>query len=230
MPTASTPSCATQAPRSQARARADAARPHRRGERHQGRESQAGRGSAWVLRGDRGITYAPAMPAGSRLVAGEWWPADYSGPPLVSLENRTADGPRPQDRRYRHRQRARPQHDGPHRQSARRRLAKPRHQFRPGVLARRLRRRAAYRYRDADLCRRRHDGARKRARSRRWPTLSRRSPPCASRTRSMRSTTSSATWCWRCAAPARSRSSPRPWCLAARWPPASASASMTRWC
>ena len=50
-----------------------------------------GEGSAWVLRGDRGITYAPALPAGSRLIAGEWWPADYAGPPLVSLENRTAD-------------------------------------------------------------------------------------------------------------------------------------------
>jgi putative ABC transport system permease protein len=50
-----------------------------------------GDGSAWVLRGDRGITYAPALPAGSRLVAGEWWPADYSGPPLVSLERKTAD-------------------------------------------------------------------------------------------------------------------------------------------
>jgi putative ABC transport system permease protein len=50
-----------------------------------------GEGSAWVLRGDRGITYAPSLPAGSRLVAGEWWPADYSGPPLVSLENRTAE-------------------------------------------------------------------------------------------------------------------------------------------
>jgi putative ABC transport system permease protein len=50
-----------------------------------------GEGSAWVLRGDRGITYAPALPAGSRLVAGEWWSADYSGPPLVSLENRTAE-------------------------------------------------------------------------------------------------------------------------------------------
>ncbi len=50
-----------------------------------------GEGSAWVLRGDRGITYAPALPAGSRLVAGQWWSADYSGPPLVSLENRTAE-------------------------------------------------------------------------------------------------------------------------------------------
>lgn len=47
-------------------------------------------GSAWVLRGDRGITYAAALPPGSRLVAGQWWAADYSGPPLVSLEERTA--------------------------------------------------------------------------------------------------------------------------------------------
>jgi len=47
-------------------------------------------GSAWVLRGDRGITYATTIPAGSRLVAGEWWKADYAGTPLVSLENRTA--------------------------------------------------------------------------------------------------------------------------------------------
>jgi putative ABC transport system permease protein len=46
--------------------------------------------SAWVLRGDRGITYASTLPRGSRLVAGSWWPADYSGPPLVSLEEKTA--------------------------------------------------------------------------------------------------------------------------------------------
>ena len=50
-----------------------------------------GEGSAWVLRGDRGITYADRLPAGSHLVAGAWWPADYSGPPLVSLESRTAE-------------------------------------------------------------------------------------------------------------------------------------------
>ena len=49
-----------------------------------------GEGSAWVLRGDRGITYAATVPEGSRLVAGEWWAADYAGTPLVSLENRTA--------------------------------------------------------------------------------------------------------------------------------------------
>ena len=47
-------------------------------------------GSRWVLRGDRGITFARRIPAGSRLVAGQWWSADYSGEPLVSLESRTA--------------------------------------------------------------------------------------------------------------------------------------------
>jgi putative ABC transport system permease protein len=46
--------------------------------------------SRWVLRGDRGITYARAVPAGSRVVDGQWWSASYSGEPLVSLESRTA--------------------------------------------------------------------------------------------------------------------------------------------
>lgn len=40
----------------------------------------------WVLQGDRGITWSTTLPRGSRVVAGEWWPADYKGPPLVSLE------------------------------------------------------------------------------------------------------------------------------------------------
>ncbi|MCC5991425.1 MAG: FtsX-like permease family protein [Rhodobacteraceae bacterium] len=39
----------------------------------------------WVLRGDRGVTYAASMPEGTRLLAGEWWSDDYSGPPLVSF-------------------------------------------------------------------------------------------------------------------------------------------------
>ena len=30
------------------------------------------------------------MPAGSRIVAGRWWSADYTGEPLVSLESKTA--------------------------------------------------------------------------------------------------------------------------------------------
>ena len=49
-----------------------------------------GQRSAWVLRGDRGITYATTVPEGSRIAAGDWWGADYAGEPLVSLESRTA--------------------------------------------------------------------------------------------------------------------------------------------
>lgn len=39
----------------------------------------------WVLRGDRGITYARNIPENSTLAAGEWWPEDYAGKPLVSF-------------------------------------------------------------------------------------------------------------------------------------------------
>ena len=39
----------------------------------------------WAVRGDRGITYAAAPPEGTKIVAGEWWPEDYDGPPLVSF-------------------------------------------------------------------------------------------------------------------------------------------------
>lgn len=40
----------------------------------------------WVLRGDRGITYADQVPQGSRVVKGDWWGENYPGPPLVSFE------------------------------------------------------------------------------------------------------------------------------------------------
>jgi putative ABC transport system permease protein len=48
--------------------------------------------AAWVLQSDRGITYTSELPTGSRLVAGDWWMPDYSGPPLVSFEKQLADG------------------------------------------------------------------------------------------------------------------------------------------
>ena len=48
--------------------------------------------AAWVLQSDRGLTYANEIPTGSRLVEGQWWSADYNGPPLVSFEKRIADG------------------------------------------------------------------------------------------------------------------------------------------
>ena len=49
-------------------------------------------GAQWALRSDRGLTYAAKLPAGSRLVAGAWWPEDYQGPPLVSFDAGLAEG------------------------------------------------------------------------------------------------------------------------------------------
>jgi putative ABC transport system permease protein len=40
---------------------------------------------AWVLRGDRGLTYEAKAPANATLTEGTWWPEDYSGEPLVSF-------------------------------------------------------------------------------------------------------------------------------------------------
>jgi putative ABC transport system permease protein len=47
---------------------------------------------AWALEGDRGVTFAEKPPEGSEVVAGTWWPSDYSGPPLVSMEQEVAEG------------------------------------------------------------------------------------------------------------------------------------------
>jgi len=41
---------------------------------------------AWILRGDRGLTFARELPPANRIVAGDWWPKDYRGPPLVSID------------------------------------------------------------------------------------------------------------------------------------------------
>ena len=46
--------------------------------------------NAWVLKGDRGITWSARQPKGSRLVEGEWWDPNYQGPPLISLDAETA--------------------------------------------------------------------------------------------------------------------------------------------
>lgn len=47
---------------------------------------------AWVLNGDRGLTYSDTVPEGSTVTEGQWWAADYSGPPLVSVEGEIAKG------------------------------------------------------------------------------------------------------------------------------------------
>ena len=40
---------------------------------------------AWLIRGDRGLSYA-TVPPDNPVVAGEWWPEDYAGPPLLSVD------------------------------------------------------------------------------------------------------------------------------------------------
>jgi len=47
-------------------------------------------GSAWVLRGDRALTWSATPPENSEIIAGQWWPADHTGPPLVSMSEEEA--------------------------------------------------------------------------------------------------------------------------------------------
>lgn len=46
----------------------------------------------WIVRGDRGLTWAARPPEGARIVAGKWWPPDYRGKPLISLTSDAASG------------------------------------------------------------------------------------------------------------------------------------------
>ncbi len=47
-------------------------------------------GDHWVVTGDRAVTYAGAMPEGTRILAGDWWPDDYDGPPQISFAEEEA--------------------------------------------------------------------------------------------------------------------------------------------
>jgi putative ABC transport system permease protein len=53
---------------------------------------KASNDSEWVLQSDRGLTYTGEIPRGSKVVEGQWWGADYDGPPLVSMDKKIADG------------------------------------------------------------------------------------------------------------------------------------------
>ncbi|MCZ4256431.1 FtsX-like permease family protein [Sulfitobacter sp. G21635-S1] len=48
-------------------------------------------GDHWVVRGDRGVTYAAKPGADARITAGEWWAEDYDGPPLISFAAEEAE-------------------------------------------------------------------------------------------------------------------------------------------
>jgi putative ABC transport system permease protein len=50
-----------------------------------GRPATEVAGQHWVLQGDRGVTYSATLPERTTLTEGEWWPADYAGPPLISF-------------------------------------------------------------------------------------------------------------------------------------------------
>tara|TARA_Y100000588_G_scaffold390606_1_gene496583 strand:+ start:264 stop:2663 length:2400 start_codon:yes stop_codon:yes gene_type:complete len=47
---------------------------------------------AWAIRGDRGLTYVASKPLNTRLVRGKWWPENYIGPPLLSMDANVARG------------------------------------------------------------------------------------------------------------------------------------------
>ncbi len=53
---------------------------------------RANENAAWVLEGDRGITYSDSVPLNSRIITGEWWTDGYRGRPLVSMTRDIADG------------------------------------------------------------------------------------------------------------------------------------------
>ncbi len=46
----------------------------------------------WALSGDRGITYATTPPPGTVITGGQWWPANYDGTTLISLDQEVAKG------------------------------------------------------------------------------------------------------------------------------------------
>ena len=50
-----------------------------------GRPAKEVAGEHWVVRGDRGITYAAEPGERTTVTAGQWWPKDYTGTPQVSF-------------------------------------------------------------------------------------------------------------------------------------------------
>ena len=48
--------------------------------------------SKWAIRGDRVLTYSKEKKVASKIVAGKWWPKNYEGAPLISLDASLAKG------------------------------------------------------------------------------------------------------------------------------------------
>ncbi|WP_286779867.1 ABC transporter permease, partial [Sulfitobacter sp. UBA4523] len=56
-----------------------------------GRPAREVAGDHWVVRGDRGLTYAESPDDDTVITAGEWWAPDYDGPPLISFAAEEAE-------------------------------------------------------------------------------------------------------------------------------------------
>ncbi len=56
-----------------------------------GRPAKEVAGEHWVVRGDRGITYSALPQDNAEVVAGDWWPEDYTGPAQVSFAAEEAE-------------------------------------------------------------------------------------------------------------------------------------------
>jgi putative ABC transport system permease protein len=50
-----------------------------------GQDARKVAGDHWVVRGDRGLTYADSPPPGTKITAGKWWEKGYSGPAQISF-------------------------------------------------------------------------------------------------------------------------------------------------
>ena len=55
-----------------------------------GQDARKVAGDHWVVRGDRGLSYADSLPAGTTITEGTWWPEGYSGPPQMSFSETEA--------------------------------------------------------------------------------------------------------------------------------------------
>ena len=56
-----------------------------------GKPARETAGDHWVLSGDRGVTYSATPSENTRITAGSWWEADYTGPPQISFAAEEAE-------------------------------------------------------------------------------------------------------------------------------------------
>ena len=90
---------------------------------------------AWVLRGDRGLTFSKTLPPGNKIVAGQWWAGRLFRPAAGLARRRRGGSARAQDRRPADGGRARPADRGADRLVAADRLALAGLQFRDHLCA-----------------------------------------------------------------------------------------------